>query len=52
MLRLKASRTAANDSKRTSSSDAPFSIRWRNSAVFAASSASERLSKSGSSVPM
>ncbi len=47
--RFAASRTAAKASNVSSSSDSPFSSRWRNSAVFAASSASESLSKSGSS---
>src|SRR3954468_4905988 len=52
IVRLKASRTAAKLSKRSSSSDSPFAKRSRNSTVFAASSASLSFSKSGSSVLM
>ena len=47
--RFAASRTAANASKESSSSDSPFSSRCLNSTVFPASSSSERASKSGSS---
>ncbi len=50
--RTRASRTAANASKSTSSSVSPFSSRCRNSAVFPRSSSSERLWNSGSSVAM
>src|SRR4051812_22859247 len=50
--RLNASRTAANASKRISSSVSPFASRSRNSVVFPRSSSSLSCSKSGSSVPM
>src|SRR5579864_4351025 len=51
-VRLNASRTEANASKTRSSRLSPFSSRCRNSTVFAARSASESCSYSGSSVPM
>ena len=52
IVRRKASRTAANASKTSSSTGSPFSIRCLNSTVLPASSASERPSNSGSSEPM